>query len=112
MKIKPLLLTIALLFSTPAWAINLQAKCLSSSGQTSYDIDILSGEGRIRMQFMGQDVLYRVVDLSSKNNMIYGNAVFEFAYSGEERGKPMSFTYDPKSQEFNEYNVNSKCRPN
>lgn len=109
---KSLLLIIALLFSTPVWAINLQAKCLSSSGQTSYDIDILSGEGRIRMQFMGQDVLYRVVDLSSKNNMIYGNAVFEFAYSGEESGTPMSFTYDLKSQEFNEYNVTSNCRPN
>ena len=104
-----LLTIIALLFATPAWAVALNTKCKSSSGMSTYVIAIDSGQGTIRYQFMGQDVLYRVVELREMNGQLFGQADFEFAYSGEKKGAPIYFTYNFSNREFSELNTVAKC---
>lgn len=100
---------LAIFFVTPASAVNLNAECKSSSGMSSYSIAINAGRGSIRYQFMGQDVLYRIMELRQSNGNIFGKADFEFAYSGETKGKPINFSYNFAKQEFNELNLVAKC---
>ena len=104
-----LALIFSLLFVTPAWAVNLNAECKSSSGMSSYSILIDSGRGSIRYQFMEQDVLYKIVELKEMNGMLYGQANFDFAYSGEKKGNPIRFTYNFSRREFSELNIVAKC---
>ena len=80
-----ILTIIALLFVTPAWAVALNTECKSASGMSTYIIAIDAGQGTIRYQFMGQDALYRIVELREMNGQLYGHADFEFAYSGEKK---------------------------
>ena len=104
-----ILTIIALMFVTPAWAVNLNAECKSSSGMSSYSILIDSGRGSIRYQFMEQDVLYKIVELKEMNGMLYGQAKFDFAYSGEKKGNPIRFTYNFSRREFSELNIVARC---
>ena len=100
---------LAIFFVTPASAVNLNAECKSSSGMSSYSIAINAGQGSIRYQFMGQDVLYRIMELRQSNGNIFGKADFEFSYSGEKKGNPINFSYNFAKQEFSELNVVAKC---
>ena len=71
--------------------------CVSESGDSIYDIELNRslGVGEVRYRFFGQDVFYKVTVTSGDAQIVEGVAEFQSSRSGEVRGNPWIFRYDP-----------------
>lgn len=94
-------------------AETLVARCISPSGLSTYDLDLdtETQKGEIRYRFQRQDVFYDVTLNSESTELIVGVAVFKSSLSGEIKGNPFAFTYDPGSRLFKELNLTMTCQP-
>ena len=107
-----LLATIAMLcFSVAANAAEqntISKRCASASGMSTYDIELNlnSRRGEIRYRFMGQDIFYDVTIEEITEEFAQGVAVFKSSRSGENRGRPFSFTYNFSEDTLVELTIN------
>ena len=92
-------------------AVELSMTCISESGLSTYTIsfDLTSNKGKIRYQFMGQDITYIAHIQENNISQISGIAVFDSANSGEVRGNPFNFKYLKDENIFYELNTVAKC---
>lgn len=81
----------------PPIPAKVEKHCVNDSGTAQYYLmlDLASGAGQIRYKFLGQDVLYKVHNLRVSESQIAGRAIFAEAATGEERGAPFDFHFDP-----------------
>lgn len=104
-------LTISI-FSHKASADLIFAECISESGRSTYNLELDTERqlGEIRYRFMMQDVFYSVQLNSKDATMISGIAKFKASLSGEDKGTPFAFTYDTRTQIFQEFNITAYCK--
>lgn len=76
---------------------NIYRTCVSASGNSIYDIELdrRLGVGEVRYRYFGQDVFYKVTITSGDAQIVEGVAEFQSSRSGEVRGNPWIFRYDP-----------------
>ena len=113
---KKIILIIALaLVSTGAMAQSsphLLTSCVSKSGMSQYDLNfsLPLKNGQIEYKFMEQDILYSVSLHEISESIITGRAKFQSSASGETRGTSFDFKYFPKTNQFEELNVEANCK--
>jgi hypothetical protein len=95
---------IMLLIPNIVIADNVQKKCFSKSGKSSYDInlDTLLLKGVVEYKFMGQDITYEILSAEYKNGVFSGIASFLKSRSGETHDEPFIISYDSKSNTLKE----------
>lgn len=57
-------------------------------------IDLARGEGQLRYRYFGQDVLYRLGQISADGARIHGTGEFQSSVTGEIQGSPFEFDFD------------------
>ena len=72
-------------------------------------LDLSQSSGKLRYQYFGQDILYRVGEISVDGSLVSGTAYFERATTGEVRGNPVDFEYDPKTDQLRDNAVTYGC---
>lgn len=81
----------------PAMPVVVEKHCVGENGMSHFylSFDVAARSGSIRYKFLGQDALYRVRSLRADDGKLVGQAVFLRAATGETRGAPINFIYDP-----------------
>lgn len=72
-------------------------------------LDVAAQSGSIRYKFFGQDVLYEVRSLNANDGKLVGQAVFARAATGETRGTPINFIYDPVNETLVDGAATANC---
>ena len=106
------LFTLAMIaYPTLSQAEIFNVECKSTSGLSTYQLflDTEAQIGEIYYSFMDQIIVYRVKLGSKSNKSIGGYATFSHSYSGETKGNPFTFNYNPKLNKYTENNLTAYC---
>jgi hypothetical protein len=84
----------------PAMPVKVEKYCVTETGLSQFYLllDFTTQTGKIRYKSFGQDALYEVRSVQSKDGKFVGKAVFARAATGETRGTPINFIYDPSDE--------------
>jgi hypothetical protein len=101
---KILILIFAFIFHQNAFSMNINASCISESGQSTFDIYFETDKnfGVFEYKFMGQDIIYASKDSVLSDGKIFGKAEFYSSRSGETKGNPFMFIFDINKSTFTE----------
>ena len=105
-----LILIFAFIFHQNAFSMNINASCISESGQSTFDIYFETDKnfGVFEYKFMGQDIIYASKNTELIDGKIFGKAEFYTSRSGETKRKPFMFVFDINKSIFTEL-VEYKC---
>jgi len=87
--------------------------CESESGLSRLyvHLDLANYQGKLRYNFLGQDILYQASDLRVEGAVIEGLASFDRSATGEVRAQPFSFVYDHVDATLRDGVVLYRCSP-
>lgn len=92
--------------------IQLEKYCVSDTGLSKYWVSLNTStrRGRIRYQYMGQDVWYVVNAMHIEGRQVSGRADFRSSSTGETHGNPIVFTYDSMADILKDGNASVTCQ--
>jgi len=108
---KKILTLLLFFFSNLIMAETIYKKCLSDSGDSSYNInfDTSSLKGVMQFKFMGQDITYEILSAEYKKGVFSGIASFVKSATGELGDEPFLISYDTNTKILKEL-TSYKCQ--
>ena len=112
MKLRVMSLMLALSAGNAVADEMLYRTCVSASGNSIYDMElnVSRGQGEVRYRYFGQDIFYKLTITSTDSDVLKGVAEFQSSRSGETKGNPWIFEYDPSANVLMDNGDKRQCK--